>query len=205
MIEDNSLFDWLLQIDTELFILLNIQLQNHLLNVAMPFITEIKNWRLVLAVGWLLLMIFGGKKGRMVGLALVLVVTLSDQASSSLIKPLVRRIRPCHVIENVHLLVRCSRAFAFPSSHAANLFAAATFITLNYRRVWLIFYFLAVLVGYSRIYVGVHYPLDVLGGAGVGVLCAFVMFGLVHLRYISIWNRFKRPWNRPKEIDRAPE
>ncbi|MCS6950105.1 MAG: phosphatase PAP2 family protein, partial [bacterium] len=82
--------------------------------------------------------------------------------------------RPCEALEGVRAIDGCRASASFPSSHAVNNFAAATLFALFYRRwvAWLAFG-LAVLVSYSRIYLGLHYPSDVLGGAAIGVACAF--------------------------------
>jgi membrane-associated phospholipid phosphatase len=72
-------------------------------------------------------------------------------------------------LDGVRLLVGCSDSFSFPSGHATNAFALAAFFATYYRRRAVLLFVMAALVGYSRIYVGVHYPLDVLGGAFLGV------------------------------------
>ena len=110
-------------------------------------------------------MIKGGKRGRTAALLVVLVIVCSDQLSSFVIKPLVNRPRPCHtvegvpVVENVHLLVGCGGGKSFPSSHAVNNFAVATLFAFFYKRarVWLFLW--AFLVAFSRVAVGVHFPL----------------------------------------------
>ena len=83
--------------------------------------------------------------------------------------------RPCNALSDVRLLVGCTKSFSFPSGHATNAFAVATYLSYNYRRYFPCFFFMAVIIAYSRIYVGVHYPLDVASGAlvgGIGALLA---------------------------------
>jgi undecaprenyl-diphosphatase len=91
-----------------------------------------------------------------------------------LIKPGVGRLRPCHELENVRLLVSCGGKHGFPSNHATNTFAAAVTFAFFYRRYAAIFFALSFLVGFSRIVVGVHYPGDVLGGFLLGGAIAAV-------------------------------
>jgi undecaprenyl-diphosphatase len=87
----------------------------------------------------------------------------------------VERVRPCNALTVVRLLVGCSGAFSFPSSHASNLFGAAVLFSRFYPALWPLFFLIAAMGSYSRIYVGVHYPSDVLAGALLGVLCAWML------------------------------
>jgi undecaprenyl-diphosphatase len=75
-------------------------------------------------------------------------------------------------LQNVHLLVSCGSGFSFPSSHAVNNFAAALILAFFFpQNKWWFFGF-AALVAFSRVYVGVHYLFDVIGGAVIGLFCA---------------------------------
>jgi undecaprenyl-diphosphatase len=89
-------------------------------------------------------------------------------------KELVARDRPCHVLSGLREIANCSNSFAFPSNHAINSFTAATLIGLSYKRTAYALYTLAILIGYSRVYLGVHYPSDVLSGALCGILIGFL-------------------------------
>jgi undecaprenyl-diphosphatase len=117
----------------------------------------------------------------------MLTILLADQVSSGFMKPYFERLRPCHDPQWVGLLHnygRCGGLYGFVSSHAANTFGMATFLTLILRKkqkgiYWLFFY--AVVVSYTRIYLGVHYPLDVFFGALVGVLSAYLSWAVVVL------------------------
>lgn len=123
-------------------------------------------------------MIAGGKKGRTVALLVFLLVLISDQLSSNLLKDLVQRIRPCHVLPGVHLLVGCTDSFSFPSSHAVNNFAGAFFFAHFYPKMKYGFYAGAFLMAISRVFCGVHYFSDILGGAIIGLL---IGWGLITL------------------------
>jgi undecaprenyl-diphosphatase len=109
----------------------------------------------------------------------MLTILLADQVSSGLMKPYFERLRPCHDPRwegMLHAYGRCGGLYGFVSSHAANTFGLATFLTLKLGKkqkaiAWLFLY--ALVVSYTRIYLGVHYPLDLFFGALVGVLAAF--------------------------------
>lgn len=169
------MLDGLAGFDTDLFVFLNTRLANPIFDLVMPIATNDWFLRGVLAVIILLMLVFGKKQGRIAVVFCLATVALADLLSAQLIKPLVGRIRPCHVVENVHLLVNCSQGLSFPSSHAANTFSLALFLSGIYPRLrWLLFSFAAI-VSYSRIAVGVHYPFDVLVGALTGVTAALVV------------------------------
>jgi undecaprenyl-diphosphatase len=126
-------------------------------------------------------------------LALVLLITLSDQFSN-LLKSGIKRLRPCRDPEIGHLvqLVNnyCGGRYGFVSAHAANSFALATFVSGLFRKKWVSagLFLWAAIVSYSRIYLGVHYPGDVICGALMGMLLGWGMFQ-ISIRLI----RFHRP------------
>lgn len=169
------------RLDTEAFLTLNGQ-HNAWLDEVMYWTSDREFWFPFYA---LILIWMGWKfRGRAVGvvLALALAVALSDQVTSSLMKPFFLRLRPCHepaIDQWVHVVWECGGTYGFSSSHAANSFSFAAILYLllpAYRPFTRFLFVWAVVISYSRIYVGAHYPLDLLAGAGVGtlvgVLCA---------------------------------
>jgi undecaprenyl-diphosphatase len=166
---------WISSLDTFLFQLINRGGENSFFDVFMPFMSELRNFIFVLALlgGWILW------KERKAGLIFLIFIALTlavtDLFSSFLLKEWVGRIRPCQILPEVHLLTECNTSYSFPSSHAVNIFAAAYFLSQPFRRLTPVFYGIAGLVGYSRVYLGIHYPLDVMGGAAIGILIAWPM------------------------------
>lgn len=155
-------------LDSLLFFLINHNLQNSFFDIVMPFITK-KAWLIFLP---LYLWCFA-KDRKTATIALVLGLSsllLSDWGSNAL-KHFFERVRPCSELDGVRVLVGCGKSFSMPSNHAVNAFAFITpFFILQRNRVRYLFVAVALLVGFSRIYVGVHYPSDVIVGALIGLL-----------------------------------
>ena len=150
---------------------------------------------LVLALVWILL--HQNRRHALLVLAmLALTILLADQVSSGLIKHLVERLRPTHdpsLGDAVHVINGYRGGmYGFVSSHAANSFAVATLLTLlmRHRLVTVSMFTWALLQCYSRVYLGVHYPGDILGGIIVGVLAGWLVWCLL------CW--VQRRWHLPK-------
>lgn len=181
------MFDFLYSIDVSLFYFFNHTLANPVFDFIMPQIT---NWNQtpigisIFAIFILFVFIKGGKRGKTAVLLLIPLIVLTDQISSNVIKEIVARPRPCHILNGVpvlpdiHLLVPCGSGYSFPSSHAVNNFAFATLMTLFYGRFWYLFFLYAGIMGFSRVSTGVHYPSDILGGAIIGSLLALFIFSI---------------------------
>lgn len=195
----------LFDLDVQLFVLLNQQWTNGFLDTVMPYLTDFDHWRVPLILVLLAFLAKGNTEVRLGILFAILSVVVADQLSSSGIKPLVERARPFHVIEGTRKLAG-AHGYAFPSSHAANTFAAGVFLALRFRRWWPIL-ILPALVSYSRVYVGVHYPADVaagaLLGAGVGVL--FVGIDRAsRIRLERFWRRRRGEAEPPTNVKEDP-
>lgn len=126
-----------------------------------------------------------GKNAIWIILGLALTIALADQISSGLLKPLVARLRPSHEpsLEGlVHLVNEYTGGrFGFASSHAANSFGVAAFLSLVYKNRTFSYIVIAwaILNSYSRIYIGVHYPLDIICGGLIGVASAYLFYALL--------------------------
>lgn len=156
------------QIDKILFLLINVHLANPVTDAIMPVVTSDNLLRIGYALFMVAMVVAGPAKLRWAVLFSGIVLTLSDQISANFLKHYFERPRPCHVMEQINLLVGCGGGFALPSAHAANSLAQAGFfaVVTPSSRKWLIP--LALLIASSRVFVGVHYPGDVLIGGAIG-------------------------------------
>ena len=162
-------------IDIALFRFINSTLANPVTDFIMPIITSDWNLRIFYAVAMILLLWRGSKETRWLVAFSVLTMLIADQMASGFLKELVGRVRPCHTLDSVHLLVNCGAGKSMPSSHATNAFAQAAFFCISFRRQgWWLWPF-AALVALSRVFVGVHYPFDVIVGALLGSMVGIAM------------------------------
>lgn len=157
-------------LDTSLFFMINRGLQGGLLDVVMPFVTDNAMLLFLPLAAWFL----AREKSEALPLIAIAAVSVAfADGSGNLLKHLFARERPCAALEQVHLLAGCG-GFSFPSNHAANTFAfAMSFWFLRRNAAGFLCMVIASLVGISRIYVGVHYPSDVVAGALVGSAAAY--------------------------------
>ncbi len=155
-------------VDAWVFLRLNADVANAAFDWFMPIITNIRHFRIPLIVTLVALALFGGGKGRSVVLLALILLTTTDQLSSHVLKPWIERVRPCHVVEGARAITGCGNTFAFPSGHATSTMAAAIWFGTLYRHWLWPAVILSVLVSYSRIYLGIHYPFDILGGWMIG-------------------------------------
>lgn len=169
------MIELLKNIDVRLFLFFN---GNHtaFMDSVMTAVTNKFTWIPLYAV--LLFFVWRKIKNKMwmVVLAISVLITVSDQLSVHLFKETFERYRPCHNLllkGKVHLLHgNCGGLYGFVSSHAANTFALTTFLIFLFRRkdFALCVYLWASFVSYSRVYAGVHYPFDIIGGMVLGIL-----------------------------------
>ena len=172
--------DFILQLDESIFHAINTVGQNAFFDWLMPLWRNKLTWipLYIILIGIILYQL--KIKGLYLLLALGLTIGIADTMSSKVIKKTVKRERPCRntKLSKVRNLVHCGGGYSFTSSHATNHFAVAAFLifltgsVFGRWRYWL--WIWAALVAYAQVYVGVHYPLDVLCGGILGVLIAYL-------------------------------
>ena len=182
-------------IDSDLFLFLN-GLHAEWMDGVMVLITQMWVWLplYLLLIYWTVKQY--GKRCWWIFLAVALVVLCSDQLSAHVCKPLFQRLRPCYNAD-LQGLIHLPKGMAggqygFVSSHAANTFAIAAFLTAalrkNYKWMGIALYLWAFISSYSRIYIGYHYPGDILCGAVLGILVGLTLWKVFQLLVVKkIW------------------
>lgn len=164
------MFKTLNNFDMNLIMLIHNFTQCGVLDKIMPYITYIGNNGFIwIAISAILL---ANKKYRYAGIMCIFSLILSAVLCEGLLKNIVRRPRPFMSIPNLHILIPEPSGYSFPSGHAASSFAAAGILFKEFKRYRIYPIILAVLISFSRIYLFVHYPIDVLSGAVLGFLCS---------------------------------
>ncbi len=183
----------LLHLDENLYILINSGLSNPMFDgVLIPFRHKMFWIPLYLGIICFILLNYG-RFAWLTLIALILTVAISDTISSKVIKKSVKRTRPCHQehlqpVERVH----CSNGFSFTSSHATNHYALGSFLFLllfmtKWRWAFLVW---AGVIGFAQIYVGVHYPSDVIIGSLTGCIIGYIVFKIYKNVHLKLTNKY---------------
>ena len=176
------------QLDLLIFYFFNHTLSTGVLDLFFSFITNVRHWFAVYIVAILYLIIKGGRKGRIATVLVLLLVTTTDQLGAKLIKELFQRLRPCNALPDVFTPLGCTGTFSFPSNHALNNFAVAFFFSILYPKAKWYLFTTASLIAISRVYLGLHYPSDIFGGAIIGIGFGY-LFSLLYFQTEKFLNQ----------------
>jgi membrane-associated phospholipid phosphatase len=171
------MLEHLLQLDRHLFHFINHDLSNPFFDWLMPMLRNARFW-IPLYVFILVFCLWRYKKtGAIIIVLLALSAGTADFTSVHILKYNVGRLRPCHdpvVSQSAIVRVPCGPGFSFPSTHATDHFALAAFLSLVFLRKWRWIWLAAILwagsICFAQVYVGVHFPIDVIAGALYGIL-----------------------------------
>jgi undecaprenyl-diphosphatase len=177
------MLQYLKDLDQSLFLLLN-GYHHPAADPLMLFISHKFTWLpLYVLLLWMIIREKGVRPLIWILPGIALMITVSDIVSTQLFKEVFQRLRPCHneeIRHLIHLVKNCGGMHGFVSSHASNSFAIAVFAGILLKKnqpkllLWLILW--ASLISYSRIYLGVHYPGDIIGGALLGAFLGWMFF-----------------------------
>lgn len=176
------MLEQLIHYDQEAFLFINRVISNSVFDWLMPLLRNPYTWAPLYLFLFIFLIRHYKKKGMVMLVFLTLTFALADFTSSTVIKYEVMRIRPCNDVdfkEHVKTRVRCGSGFSFPSSHATNHFAIGIFLLTIFRKRWKHIIWLSIgwaaSISFAQVYVGVHYPIDILAGAVLGSLIGFTV------------------------------
>ena len=165
----------LLDKDRQLFVLLHTRLRRSWIDPIMIWFTRAGTKGAVWLAVAAFLFLTSGTRGRWIALLSVASLLAAEGLINLILKPLARRNRPYTHDGLAALLVPMPGAHSWPSAHAGSSMAAAVVLAVGYPWWGILFLGTALAIGYSRVYVGVHYPLDVLGGMVLGLICALAV------------------------------
>ena len=173
------MIDRIVKIDKQIMVFINKTISNPVFDFIMPIITN-QNFLVfsgLILIGYLAY--YGEKRGRITIVVLLIAASFSDAICFQVIKPWVGRIRPSHEFyDYINVLVSKGGKYSFPSNHAANSFVFATVLSYFYDRNRISLYILASTIAFSRVYVGVHYPLDIIFGSIIGYIISWIILSL---------------------------
>lgn len=171
-------------IDNSILTFIDNNMHNTVLDKLLVFLTSIGNQGFVWILLALLLIIT--KKYRKVGFITLVALLLTTICGDLTLKNIVQRIRPSEGIAQIDMLVKKPTSYSFPSGHSGAAFAAAGVLSYYFKRYAAGIYIFAALIAFSRLYVNVHYPTDVLVGASLGFIWSRVAIYLIDKKKIKV-------------------
>jgi undecaprenyl-diphosphatase len=168
-------------IDLAIFYFLNHTISTDFLNKFFSIITDVNHWYIAYFILLSIVFVKGGRLGKLAVLGVLILIVVTDQMGYKLLKELFQRVRPCNALTDVITPLGCNGSYSFPSNHALNNFAAATFFSMLYKKYKPVLYITAALIAISRVYLGLHYPSDIIAGAAIGMAFGY-LFGFAVLK-----------------------
>lgn len=164
-------------------------IQANFSNPVFDLIAKFFDFAILPILAVLAMMLLITKKTRRTGLAMIISFSLVFIIGNIILKPMIARIRPYDVNTAVQLIVNSKHDFSFPSAHTYFAFTAVTVIFMRYHKIGICCYILAILMGLSRMYLYVHYPTDVIGGAILGIALGIAGYFIEKALYNFISHR----------------
>ena len=170
--------------DMAILDLIQSNIRTGFMDAIMPFITQLGDAGLI----WIILSIglIIPKKTRKIGFVMIIALILNGIICNIILKPMLARIRPFDVNTAIKLLINKPRDFSFPSGHTSASFTAASVLFFRKSKLFVPSLVLAFLISFSRLYLYMHYPSDVLAGLVLGILCGYIGHRAVASKEINI-------------------
>lgn len=170
--------------DMAILDLIQSNIRTGFMDAIMPFITQLGDAGLI----WIIMSIglIIPKKTRKIGFVMIIALILNGIICNIILKPMLARIRPFDVNTAIKLLINKPRDFSFPSGHTSASFTAASVLFFRKSKLFVPSLVLAFLISFSRLYLYVHYPSDVLAGLVLGILCGYIGHRAVASKEINI-------------------
>ena len=169
----NALINLIQNLDNKILLFIKDNMHGVIMDKVMVFATTLGNNAIVWIVIALIIII--NKKYRKVGFMVLAALLLSWILGDGLLKHLFQRVRPCANIPLIDMLIAKPLSYSFPSGHSASSFAAAGILAVYFKKYAVGFYTLAATIAFSRLYLYVHNPSDVITGIALGVLCSKII------------------------------
>lgn len=159
-------------LDASILYFMQNHIQNHFFNPIMIFFTTLGNMGLI----WIIIAIvlLFSKKFRKVGILMFCALIINTILGEGILKHLFQRPRPFNTLPGLHLLIKAPTSYSFPSGHTSSAFACAIVLAYYIRKAAIPAIILAIIIGFSRVYLTVHYPSDVIAGMVLGIISALI-------------------------------
>lgn len=168
------MIDFFYSIDLAIFYFLNHTISTGILDKFFSIITNVNNWYITYVILLLISWTKGGRRGKIAVIGVLLLILVADQTGYRLLKEFFARPRPCVALSDVITPLGCTGTYSFPSNHALNNFAAAMFFYKLFPKLKWALFITATLIAISRVYLGLHYPSDIIGGAIIGLAFGYI-------------------------------
>lgn len=181
--KESKLMQTIINIDLNIMNFIKVYLKCSFLDFLMPIVSELGNNGFI----WITMSVFliFNKKYRHIGIIMLTTIFMAVILGEGIIKHLVQRPRPSNFIDASNLLIKVPDSYSFPSGHTTMAFGSVFVFSKYFKKYKLYFFAFASIIGFSRIYLSVHYPSDVIGGVILGFISYELVIYLYH-RYYKI-------------------
>lgn len=172
------MWDYINFIDLRILETIRTYFSSSLMDSIMVLITKLGDRGLIWIIISVILLV--SKKYKKIGITMIVALLLTSIIGEGLIKNIIQRPRVFNSINDIELIIKAPSSYSFPSGHTASSFAAAMVLGYYIKEYKYLFYFLAFLVAFSRLYLWVHYPSDIVGGMIFGIICGYIAIKIVN-------------------------